>query len=451
MGLTFDLQAWVETHEVPLLVIDDEYHVVTANRAYERAFAVSRHGGEGKRCHEISHKRPEPCDQAGEECPLARARATGRPHNCIHAHYDASGEVRLVRVHLAPLPAANGQRYYAERIEEIIPETRTAANRKSVPRMVGRSRLFLEMVDVLTSAAAYAGPVLLAGEAGTGKELAARFIHYHSERGDGPFLSLNCAAVPEPLVESELFGHEQNRVAGSTGPCAGMATLADGGTLFLDEVDELPSPVQEVLLRLLEDGEVRVAGGEEMVPVNVRIVAATHRSLWDAVVAGRFRKDLFHRIACFTIEQPPLRDRIGDLPLIVKELLRQIPPPRGRLPYRISREAVEALHAYPYPGNVHELRAILQVAIAYSPPGRIGVEGVRRAIRECEEQAVAKGVNRVGVATDTHGAPLSSAEAERIYLANTLASHGGHRLHAAEALGISERTLYRKLRRYGLS
>jgi len=404
----------------------------------------------GRRCHEVAHRRAEPCDQSGEECPLIRARASGRSHSCLHAHYDDDGEVRWVRIQLYPITASDGRRYYAETVEEIAPEDRPAGLRSGERRMVGCSRLFLEMVEALTSAAATIGPVLLMGETGTGKELAARFIHRHSERARRPFLCLDCAAVPEPLFESELFGHERGAFTGSTGRRIGMVELAHGGTLFLDEIGELPPQVQAKLLRVLESREVRRVGGEEMVPVDIRIVAATNRPLWAEVAEGRFREDLFHRIACFTVELPPLRDRMEDLPLIVEELLRHMPPPAGRPLYGISEAAVEALKGYRYPGNVRELRNLLQVAAAYAGAGKIETEMVLRAIRERQDHIPVAARDRVGVARGTRATPPPPAESERIYLADALARHGGHRRRTADALGMSERTLYRKLKRYGL-
>ncbi len=451
MGPSFDLQAWLETHERPFMVLDEGLRVVATNRAWEQTFAPRAGGVVGRPCHEVSHHRPRPCDQDGEECPLAHARATGLPHACLHTHYDAEGEIRWVRVHLYPITAADGTRYYAETVEELADHPGRVGTRPGERRMVGRSHLFLEMVEALTSAARSVGPVLLVGETGTGKELAARFIHQHSERARRPFLCLDCAAVPATLFESEIFGHERGAFTDSVGERKGMVELAHGGTLFLDEIGEMPLAVQAKLLRVLESQEVRRVGGDRVVKVDVRIVAATNRTLWEEVAAGAFREDLFHRIACFTVELPPLRDRMEDLPLIVAELLRHIPPPPNRPAYRISKAAVEALKGYPYPGNVRELRNILQVAAAYSPMGKIEAETVLRAIRERQDHTPAVATDRVGVAGRVGAMPPPPAESERIYLADALARHHGHRRHTADALGISERTLYRKLKRYGLS
>jgi len=316
--------------------------------------------------------------------------------------------------------------------------------------MVGRSPLFLEMVETLTSAARALGPVLLVGETGTGKELAARFIHRHSARARRPFLCLDCAAVPEALCENELLG--QKRTASTTRGRArkGMLELANGGTLFLDEIGEMPLTVQAKLLRLLETQEVQRVADDRPRPVDVRIVAATHHPLWEEVATGRFREDLFHRLACFTMELPPLRDRMEDLPPIVAELLRHIPPPAGHPAYRISRAAVEALRSYPYPGNVRELRNLLQEVAAYSPAGRIEAETIVRALHERQERTPAGATDPAGGGRPVRATPPPPAESERLYLADVLARHNGHRRRTADALGISERTLYRKLKRYGL-
>jgi len=448
MGLRFDLRAWVETHDLPFLVIDEAFRVVTVNDAYEHVFACSRDEVEGMPCHRVLHRRPEPCAGVGEECPLIHARATGLSHACLHAHYDADGELRLVRVHLTPLDATDGSRYYAERVEEIAPLERPGGPVGEEVRMVGRSPLFLEVMEALTSAARSVGPVLLVGEPGTGKELAARFIHHHSPRATRPFLCLDCAAVPEVLSQGELFGHELGAFLGSVGRRVGMVELAHGGTLFLDDLGELPPPVQAKLLRVIDSGEVRRIGGEEVVPVDVRIVAASNRPLWEEVAAGGFREDLFHHIACFTVELPPLRERMEDLPLIVAELLHHMPPPAGRSTYRISKAAMELLRTYRYPGNVRELKSLLQGAVAHAPQGRIEAETLLRAVRERQDPTSVVATDRAGVARRTPS--WSPAELERRYLADALARHGGHRRHTADALGISERTLYRKLKRYGL-
>ncbi|RMF88339.1 MAG: sigma-54-dependent Fis family transcriptional regulator [Nitrospirae bacterium] len=204
--------------------------------------------------------------------------------------------------------------------------------------------------------------------------------------------------------------------------------------------------MQGKLLRLLESGEIRRVGGSSPIRVDVRIVAATNRRLWEEVAAGRFRDDLYHRLACFTVELPPLRERLEDLPLLVRELLRHVPPPAGRPAQRISRGALEVLKGYDYPGNVRELRNVLQVAAARTRDGRIGAAAVEAALGQRRRAAAAGGKRPLRPA----GVSGATAE-ERLRVAEALARYGGHRRRAAEALGISERTLYRKLKRYGLS
>jgi len=446
----FDLQAWVETHDSPFLILDETFRVVAANRAYERVFARSRREVEGRPCYEVAHQRPVPCDQAGEECPLARARTTGLPYSCLHTHYDAVGEVRWVRVHLYPITAADGMRYYAETVEEIAAAERPVGMRPGERRLVGRSRPFLEMVEALTAAATFGGPILLMGEAGTSKELAARFIHGHSARASHPFFSLDCAAVGATRIDRELFGDERGGGPGSGAESAGMVELAHGSTLFLDEIDDLSLAIQAKLLRLLESREVQQVGSDRSLPVDVRIIAAARRPLWEAVTAGLFREELFHRLACFTVELPPLRDRFEDLPLIIVELLRHLPPPTGIVAYRISRAAVATLRTYSWPGNVDELRELLQVAAAAAPAGRIEAETIVPILRDHQDHTPVAATDRAGIPGRVRPAVLPPAEAERLYLADALARHQGHRRHTASALGMSERTLYRKLKRYGL-
>ncbi|RMF86930.1 MAG: PAS domain-containing protein, partial [Nitrospirae bacterium] len=215
MAPSFDLESWLETHDRPFVVIDEGLRVAGVNRAYERHFRLDRAAILGRPCHEVVHRRKLPCDQEGEECPLAHARATGQPHSCLHAHYDGAGEIRWVRVNLHPLVAADGRRYYGEVTEELADPERCGAPGLERRRMVGRSPRFLRMVEQLAAAAAVDAPVLLLGETGTGKELAARFLHDHSSRAHRTFLCLDCTAVVESLFESELFGHERGAFTGS--------------------------------------------------------------------------------------------------------------------------------------------------------------------------------------------------------------------------------------------
>src|ERR1041385_7215251 len=198
--------------------------------------------------------------------------------------------------------------------------------------------------------------VCILGETGTGKELVARTLHEHSSRASGPFVTLNCAAVPAELIESELFGHEKGSFTGAAGRHVGKFEQAEGGTIFLDEIGDMPVPMQAKLLRVLEEGEVERIGGDKPVRVDVRVVVATHRNLESLVRDGKFRQDLFHRVYVFPVVLPPLRERREDIPALIEHFARQVCAQNNWKPIPFSPEAVQALQSYGWPGNVRELR-----------------------------------------------------------------------------------------------
>jgi len=301
-------------------------------------------------------------------------------------------------------------------------------------QMVGQSPAFLACVDNLARVAESEASILLYGESGVGKELAARFIHARSNRAGAAFIVINCAAVPENLFESELFGHERGAFSGSSGQKRGLFELADGGTLFLDEVGEIPLSLQAKLLRVLETGEFRRVGGTQTLTANVRVVSATNRKLLDEVDAKRFRLDLYYRLAGIDVTLPPLRERAADLPALAAFLLKRLT--RGQTVCRLAPDALAALQAHDFPGNVRELRNLLQQAVLNCRDGVIRATDLRLPV--------------AAVAPKTDG-PQPLQTLERLHIQDLLDAHQGHRARVAAALGITERTLYRKLKRHGLS
>ena len=236
--------------------------------------------------------------------------------------------------------------------------------------MVGQARSFTACMEQLKLVAATAAPVLLQGETGTGKELAASFIHSHSPRRERPFLTVDCTSLTDSLFEAEVFGHVRGAFTGSVGEKVGLFEQADGGTLFLDEVGELPMNQQAKLLRVLETGQYRRVGGRGTRKVDVRVICATNRHLWEAVQATSFREDLYYRIACLTVRLPSLRERLEDIALLSNSLLEPVSLTMRRR-FTLAPEALDRLKAYHYPGNVRELRNILYVAATHSPDGMI--------------------------------------------------------------------------------
>jgi DNA-binding NtrC family response regulator len=278
-------------------------------------------------------------------------------------------------------------------------------------------------------------PVLITGESGTGKELAARAIHEQSRRAEGPFIPINCGAIPETLLESELFGCERGAFTGATRARRGLFEAADGGTLFLDEVGELAPSLQAKLLRFLQDHKVERVGSLRLIPVDVRVVAATNRNLVSGLANGQFREDLYYRLAVFTLKMPRLAERGDDIVLLAKHFLRHYGPDRGRAAQGLSPDAAEALLSSPWPGNVREL-----------------INRVRRALIVTEGPLV----TAADLGFDAHcGVPVpklraARRRAEALCIEDCLRRHGWRKRETAEALEISRTRLYELMRRDGI-
>jgi two-component system response regulator AtoC len=299
----------------------------------------------------------------------------------------------------------------------------------------------LLLFDRIGRVAASPAPVLISGETGTGKELVARAIHRAS--GRGAFIPVNCGAIPDHLLESELFGHAQGAFTGADREKPGLFQAADGGTLFLDEIAELPLPLQPKLLRALESGEVRPVGHTEPRHVDVRIVAATHQDLESRVTAGEFRDDLFWRLNVLHLEIPPLRERPGDIPLLVEDFLARVPGRAGGRDVQISTEALALLIEQPWPGNVRQLFSVLERAVAFSDLPEITPDDLPESIRTTgRAQQIARGAAE---------RQLTLADVEREVIFEALRRAGGNKTLAAERLGIPRRSLYRRLEEYGES
>ena len=294
------------------------------------------------------------------------------------------------------------------------------------------------VVSAIEKVARTTASVLLLGETGTGKEIAARTIHQLSDRRGAPMLALNCAAVADTLVESELFGHEKGAFTGAAERRRGRIELADGGSFFLDEVGELKSELQAKLLRVLQERRFERVGGSRTLESDVRWIAATNRDLGAEIAAGRFREDLYHRLAVFPIRLPPLRERLGDLVPMARALLAGLAPRLGRGAIELTAEAERQLLGWHWPGNVRELGNALERAAILSEGTPIrGEHLLLDAIAASSRPAAATGPR-----------PLQDLERDAIVAA--LASVGGNRRRAAELLGIAERTLYDKLKRFGI-
>jgi len=446
--LPVELQSLVDTHKQPFVVIDAEYHILAVNDAYSQAYGVSAEQVVGRLCYEVSHNNPVPCSQSGEDCPLVSLYQFGKPTSCVHHHYDANHRPTEVRVSAFPLRGMNGTLYMGELIEQITQPEEHPRNRR---RMVGRSQPFMACIQQLKVAAAADAPVLVQGETGTGKELAAKYIHLHSPRREQPFLTVDCTVLTETLFEAEVFGHARGAFTGSVGERIGLYEQANGGTLFLDEVGELPLSQQAKLLRVLESGQFRRVGGRRVRSAEVRLICATNRHLWDGVKAGRFREDLYYRIACLAVRLPPLRERMEDISVLAPALLEGIGQTMNQT-LTLASNATARLMEYDYPGNVRELRNILFAAATSSPGFDIDAATIDQVLAQhkSERELLVQKDRRATDAPadtgmDTDALSLSAIEAQHI--TQLLRKHGNSRKQVAATLGISERTLYRKLKR----
>jgi DNA-binding NtrC family response regulator len=307
--------------------------------------------------------------------------------------------------------------------------------------LIGKSESMTRLYQLIEAVAPTPATVLIQGESGVGKELIAHAIHQRSQRAGGPLVSLNCGAIPESLLESELFGFEKGAFTGADAARQGKIEMSHKGTLFLDEIGEMNSKTQIELLRVLETKELRRLGGSKLISVDLRVVAATNKKLSDEVVAGRFREDLFYRLNVVPIFVPPLRDRREDIPLLAERFLYEFAASYHRPRKRLSREVIEVLMGFDWPGNVRELRNLME---------RLTVIVTGTLIRrdDLPEEYRATDISQRHMEIPI-GEPLSRVE--EIVIRKTLAEVTSHREKAARILGISPRALHYKLHRYGIS
>jgi two-component system response regulator AtoC len=312
--------------------------------------------------------------------------------------------------------------------------------------MVARSPIMVRALEMATRVAPHDSPVLLSGASGTGKELVARFVHRQSARRDGPFVPVNCGAIPENLLESEFFGHVRGAFTGADRDRTGLFLSAQGGTLFLDEVGELPQPLQVKLLRVLQEGEVRPVGGSETVKVDARIIAATNRDLEEAVADGEFREDLYYRLAVVPIRLPALARRADEIPELARHLLERHRRRLGIPVEGIAREAMEILLAYPWPGNVRELENVLERAMVLAHGPEIGPDDLPEHVRT-PRPALAGPSFGDG---DDLSVKRRLSTLEKHLIERALERTGGNRTQASELLELSPRALRYKIQDYGL-
>lgn len=429
------LISYLEHEAEPMIVLDPDYNILAGNTAYQRQFGTIDKPYIGHKCFRVSHGYDLPCDQAGEHCPMKKAFDRKGPDRVLHIHHTPRGPEH-VDVELRPILDLHRQVIaYVERLTTV----RSASAQPSANGLVGRSVAFNEALSVLQRVAPSMLPVLLLGESGTGKELFARAVHEASARARGPFVVVDCSGLTETLFESEVFGYEKGAFTGANARKPGLVETAQGGTLFLDEMGDVPLAMQVKLLRLIESGTFRRVGGVETQHADFRLVAATHKPLQTMVVDGRFRQDLYYRISAFPIQLPPLRMRVDDIPMLVDSFLQRSGSDRSRL--ILEPAAMAALQARQWPGNIRELRNVLDRARLFAD------DGIIRAAHVTSE---------AGQAPDRPSQPVLPAAVAQVRLLSnddfvqTVQRFSGTRRDLAEYLGLSERTLYRRLKALGL-
>ena len=311
--------------------------------------------------------------------------------------------------------------------------------------VIGDSRQMRDIIDRLKRIAPTNASVLIQGETGTGKELVAQAIHQNSQRKNKPFVALNCAALSENILESELFGHVKGAFTDASTDRVGKFEYADGGTMFLDEVGDMPLATQIKLLRVLENGEITRVGSNTPIKVNVRILSATNRDLEEAIRAGTFRSDLYHRLKVVTLRLPTLVERSQDIPILIDYFLKQFAAQHGKHIKGVAPAARHKLLTFPWPGNVRQLRNVVESMVVVDYDGLLNVDDLPD---ELAGPAEPPGETAAASLAALVGRPLD--EVERLFIAETLRATGGNREVAASKLGIGERTLYRKIKEYGI-
>ena len=435
------------------LVLDNLAHAVMAhtmnrrvfyfNQAAERITGYAREEVIGKDCHEVF----KPLRFCGgdclfcDDCP-SRTRGNGT-HIAEVAFNRRDGAERILEMNVRPLSDVEGAHVGAlvsfRDNTELAVLKRRVQNYQSLRGLAGRDPKMLALFDQIREVAAVNVPVLVQGESGTGKELVANAIHEESHRAGKPFVPINCGALPEGILESELFGHVRGAFTGAWHDKRGRFELADGGTIFLDEVGELSPAMQVKLLRVLQERSFERVGGERTIHIDVRVISATNQDLRKLMEQKRFRRDLYYRLCVIPITIPPLRERPLDIPILVARFLEEIASESGIETAGCSKDALDLLARHPWPGNVRELRNVVEYATVKCRSGQLGIPHLPPEIIDADAPAAKRPLRRGPAAKLTQAKVLSA-----------LASTGRNKSKAAKLLGVGRTTLYRHLASLGL-
>ncbi len=442
-----------------LVVLDQNRKILAANRSFEALTGFSRDAVAGIPCRHIL--RTNFCSRS---CPVMEARKNGQPATVEGDMIDRERRKIGIRVTAATLRDKKGRVCgFLETVEELrIPsqDAGSFGHAGLFSRILGQSPKMTEVFNILPAVAQTDSSVLITGETGTGKDLVAEAIHKASSRSRGPFIKINCGALPETLLESELFGHTKGAFTGAVSDKPGRLKMAHGGTLFLTEIGDLPLPLQVKLLTFLDDQIVYPLGAAKGFQAEVRVIAATHRHLEGMVRRGEFRQDLLFRLNVMRVQLPPLRHRNGDVKLLLDYFLTKFSQRFHKKVSKFSKEALQLLNSYAYPGNVREIRNIVEYAVGIVEDRVIGTEHLPAYLSAAPDDIPLPATDRDGrndeaeetisAAARTAAARMDWSAVERTMILDALLQAKGKRAQAAEILGWGRSTLWRKMKHYGL-
>jgi len=437
---TMRLQAILNSIGDGVFTVDTNFRITNFNPSAERITGFRREEVMGKLCHTIF--RSQLC---GTGCPLRRTIETGENVSDFEMEIvNSGGELVPVYVSTALLVDDEGEiigGVETFRDLSLLKDLRRELREVySFSNIIGKNSKMQDIFNLIKMVSQTASTVLVQGETGTGKDLIARAIHHNSPRRDGPFVKVSCAALPETLLESELFGHKRGAFTGAVKDKPGRFSLANGGTIFLDEVAEIPVGVQAKLLRVLEEQEFEPLGSTSSVKVDVRIIAATNRKLGEAIREGKFREDLYYRLNVLTVSLPSLRERSDDIPLLIGHFIEKYNREMDKRIGTVSQDAMDLLLDYPWPGNVRQLEHAIEHAFIHCTGSVIDTAHLPQEIRPAEMEAGRRFSKR----------PYSLQQIEREAIVSSLKMNKWDRGLTARALKISRTTLWRKMKRYGI-
>ena len=455
------LEAVLDSTKDAIAMFDIEGCLLFANRWYGEMFGLTDEALKEMSADQLQ-QRIKQCFQEPDLFEKTEASFFANPESVSEEIVEVeSSERRVLYQFMAPVHDAGGNmighivvyRDVSKEIEidqmkdEVLRLRAELEMEYSFGNIIGKSRKMQEMYALMQQAIQSNITVLLQGESGTGKELVAKSIHFNSSRKTGPFIAVNCAAIPETLIESELFGHERGAFTGASARRIGRFEQANGGTILLDEIGEMPPALQARLLRVLQEREIQRIGGTTTIPINVRVIASTNKDLEVAMKAGQFREDLFYRIAAFPIIIPPLREHREDIPLLAEHFLGRAAEKAGKSITVISTEALQLLMNYDWPGNVRELENVMERAVLLETSGVLQADGLPPEIQSAREQL------HIPTSQDSDIEAtriLTLEEVEKQALIRALEATENNIRQTAKVLGINRATVYRKLEKYDL-